>query len=238
MAITVREIVEGIINENENTEVDVDFLEEVTEKIDRVDIVEALKQMEDEGLGIFMKGRRGKKSRFVKGVQRAKNILNKESLDNLREAIKNLNDQDVMLASFPDCEEKATEDQIDELGEYRGKPYASQFFNDNTSKAVEALKLLQREGLGSFLIGRRGKFSRFVKGVSKDELQNRPKGIIPKESIVEERDPKYMVVHNIILKNYDEGEFDSLPEAMNSLGVDDESLVKESINKLGYYIVK
>lgn len=240
--ITVKQIVEDIVSNFENkSEIEVQYIVELNEnKIDRGDIVRAFQQMEDEGLGVFMKGRRGKPSRFVKGMTRTKNHINKEFLDNLREEVIKLNNGEVMLASFTDCEEKAdTREQLLELESFQNKCHAAQFFDDNTAKAVDALKVLQQEGLGSFIIGRRGKFSRFVKGVSKDELQARPKGLVPKEeSIIEERDPKYEVVNNIILRTFDEGEFDNLNDAMNKINVNDFDEVNNSINKLGYFFTK
>jgi hypothetical protein len=240
--VTVKQIVEGIIAEFENkAEIEVQYIVEMNEeKIDRSDIVKAFQQMEEEGVGTFMKGRRGKPSRFVKGMTRAKNPINKEALDALREEIQKLNHGDAMLASLIDCEEKAeTEEQLCELEEFKGKSHAAQFFDDNTAKAVDALKILQKEGLGSFIIGRRGKFSRFIKGVSKDELQSRPKGLVPKEeSIIEERDPKYEVVRNIILRTFDEGKFDNLHDAMIEADVDDLEKVKDSIQRLGYFYSK
>jgi len=240
--VTVKQIVEEIVAGFDNkSEIEVQYIVDLNEdKIDRADIVKAFQQMEEEGVGTFMKGRRGKPSRFVKGMTRAKNPINKESLDRLREEIDKLNQGEVMLASFTDCEEKAeTEEQKYELEEFENKPHAAQFFDGNTAKAVDALKVLQKEGLGSFIIGRRGKFSRFVKGVSKDELQARPKGLVPKEeSVIEERDPKYEVVHNIILRTFDEGTYDNLHDAMIEANVDDVEAVKNSILELGYFYAK
>lgn len=239
MPITVKQIVGEIVASFKGSEIEVEYIEKAkNDEIERSQIVNALKELEADGLGVFMVGRRKKSSRFIKGVKRAQNIINKDSLDKLREEINKLSQGDVMLASFNDAKERANEDQLAELEDYKDKICASQFFNDNTAKAVDALKLLQEEGLGSFVIGRRGKFSRFVKGVSKDELQTRPKGLIPVEDfIIEERNPKYNVIHNLILRTYDSGEFDNLHEAMNKLNIEDSQEVESSINKLGYYQV-
>jgi len=240
--VTVKQIVEDIVDKfNNKAEIEVQHIFELNgNKIDRADIVKAFQQMEEEGIGTFMKGRRGKPSRFIKGMARTKNNINKESLNNLKEELKKLNTGEAMLVSFIDCKEKSnTEEQLCDLESFEEKPCAAQFFDNNIIKTVDALKMLQQEGFGSFIIGRRGKFSRFVKGVSKEELQTRPKGLVPKEDlIIEEREPKYEIINNIILRTFDDGKFDNLNDAMNEINVDDFEKVKNSINELGYFVSK
>jgi len=236
MTITVKQIVVDIIDNIPNkSEIEVDNLIEIkNNEIDRVDIIRALQEMEKEELGVFIKGRRGKKSRFVKGMVRTFTPISEESLSLLKEEVSQLNQGDVMLASLSYCKKNASEEQLTELKEFEDKADASKFFNDNILKAIDALKILETKNFGTFIIGRRGKFSRFIKGISKDELQNRPKGL----AVSEEKIIKYSIISNVILRTFDEGQFDNLHDAMVTLNVDDVDAVQKSIKVLGYYIAK
>jgi len=74
-------------------------------------------------------------------------------------------------------------------------------------------------------------------------LQNRPKGLIPSEekekvSIIENRTPRYNVVRNIILRTFEDGEFDNVEDAMVKAEAAEvvAEAAKESLCNLGYFV--
>lgn len=156
---TVKEIIEKVIMSSPEDDVEVDTIIEQFPEFDRIDIVSAMKMLELEKVGVLIVGRRKKKSRFRRGYMRLPTNLDKESLELLRNCILTL--------------DKGTEFPLDGSGSFSRN--ATEFFHGNKNHAVEALKLLETEGLGVFLIGRRKLFSRFIKGICRDDLLNKTK---------------------------------------------------------------
>lgn len=169
MTTTVKEIVEKLIMSTPTDDIEVDTIENQFPEFDRVDIVSAMKILESEKVGVLIVGRRNKKTRFRRGYMRLPTGINKCSLEQLRNCVSVLN--------------RGTEFPLDSTG--GSQQNATEFFVGNKNHAIEALKTLESEGLGVFLIGRRGSFSRFVVGVCRDDLINKTKTTlvkIPKQS--------------------------------------------------------
>ena len=242
MAITVKEIVSEIVSAfPENGEVEVDLIEKAKNyEIDRIDIVAALKEMEAEGYGVFWKGRRGKKTRFIKGAKRVPASVDQIALGLLRDEVSTKPKDHVILVSLDECIEKAEddEDSLKELEQYKCHVDAAHFFGGKVAKAVDALKVLQDEGLGVFIIGRRGKLSRFVCGITKDEMKNKPKGIMLKAAIVEKvTDTKsFNVINGVIFKAPD-GKYPTIKDAMEGANIENISvdIISAEVDKYGYF---
>jgi len=247
----VKNIIEQIIDKfPNNSTITVEQIIEISNgEIDRIDIVNVFSCMEEEELGVFWRGRRGKQSRFVKGARRVSPAVNKVQLDNLREYIKTKVEKgNAVLVSYEDCFEKAGDDPdlASELEQYKDHVDGAWFFGGKISKAVDALKILQEEGLGTFVIGRRGKFSRFIYGVSKEELKAKPKGMILSNDIenvekpvsinVEYENPGYNIVRGLILPAKFSGNYKTLGEVIEAANISvDIEEVAEQIKKNNYY---
>jgi len=237
--ITVKSIVEKLIQESKSDDVEVDSVMEQYPEFDRVDIVNAMKALQQDNLGVLVVGRRNKKTRFRKGYMRVPVGLNQTSLDQLRNCISTL--------------KHATEFPLEDG--HGSVQNATEFFQGNKNHALEALKQLESEGLGLFLIGRRGGHSRFIVGLSREEFANKVKTslvkITPKNTNVVElhtavnegkveyktldKDSvKYTIVSGIMFKSEeadDEG-YSSVQEALDSVGykVDDVQKLCEALD--------
>jgi hypothetical protein len=249
MAITVRQVVEEIVRAfPDNGEVDVDLIESAKNfEIDRIDIVAALKEMEEEGLGVFWKGRRGRKTRFIKGAKRIPADIDQLALSLLREEVLTKPKDYIILVSFDECAEKLStmdssdcEDILIDLDQYKDRIDAVHFFGGKVTKAVDALKALQDEGLGVFCIGRRGKFSRFICGTNKEEMKNKPKGIALKTSVIEKDSniKSFNVINGVIFKALEgNGKFPTIKEAIDVARIENISLdiISAEVDKYGYF---
>ena len=163
---TVKEIVEQVIISSTEDDIEVNTIENLHPEFDRVDIVNAMKALEVEKVGVLIVGRRNKKTRFRRGYMRLPTELNKNSVEQLKNCILTL--------------DRGSEFPLDSTD--GNQQNATRFFNGNKNHAVEALKALEAEGLGVFLIGRRGGLSRFVVGVCRDDLLNKTKSTLVKIS--------------------------------------------------------
>jgi len=238
MAITVKEIVQDIVSEfPADGEIDVEHVMEFNDGIERIDVVNAMKALEFEGQGILWKGRRGKKTRFIKGAKRTIVEIDKEDLQQFEEHMDTMAKGDTILVSFDECEKRLKDDPElkEELEKYRGQKDVSFFFGKTTS-AVDALKHLQHENRGTFIIGRRGKFSRFIVGMSKQDLIAKPKGLILTNIEEEQKPVRYDIKNNVIFKTYD-GQFISIKDAINELGTEiSEELIAKELDDCGFFV--
>jgi hypothetical protein len=228
--ITVKSIVEKVIQESKSEDIEIDSVLDQYPDFDRVDVVNAMKALQHENLGVLVVGRRNKKTRFRKGYMRVPVGLNQSNLDQLRNCLSTLKHG----TEFP-------------LEDGHGSTQnATEFFQGNKNHALEALKQLESEGLGLFLIGRRGGYSRFVVGLSREEFSNKAKTslvkMVPikndnvvelhtveqKTSLDKTNNVKYTVVSGIMFKSEeaDEEGYASVKEALDSVGCEVDDLDK------------
>ena len=230
MTTTVKEIVEKLIASSSEDDIEVNTIENKFPEFDRVDIVNAMKALEVEKVGVLIVGRRNKKTRFRRGYMRLPSELNKNSVEQLKNHVLSLSrGTEFLLESEDDSQQTA-----------------SRFFLGNKNHAVEALKSLESEGLGVFLIGRRGSVSRFVVGVCRDDLLNKTKTTLVKiskqtnnvidihastqeqkqeivpaqENVNEQSSSRYTVISGIMFKSdlEDDDGFASVEEALEQSG--------------------
>ena len=160
MANEVRVLVEDLISAYpEGAQIPIDDVEEALrasgKNIDRADIYNALKEIQNTtNAGVLVLGRRQKPTRFCKGYIRTTQKLDETAMNTLKTEMSNI--------------QKGNEMPLDKV---------ETIFGDR-SKAIEALRVMENDGLGVFLIGRRGGSSRFVVGVCRDELTAKSKAVI------------------------------------------------------------
>ena len=161
MANEVKSMVEEIVeayNSGAQIEVDVfaDAFRADGKKIDHIDILNSLKALEKEGKGVLYLGRRKKKTRFIKGASRPNpaNLVGEDKVKSLYE---------FMMTQGVNAEIK-----VDDILE---------MFTTRT-EAINALKYMESQNVGIFLIGRRGADSRFIIGTTREAFQQKARGII------------------------------------------------------------
>ena len=161
MANEVKMMVEEIIEAyNTGAQIEVNVFAEAFQAggkdIDHIDILNALKAMESEGKGVLYLGRRKKPTRFIKGASRP----NPATLVN--------EDKITALYNFMKSQSANAEIKVNDI-ENR--------FSTRT-EAINALKYMESQNVGIFLIGRRGAESRFVIGTTREAFQQKARGII------------------------------------------------------------
>lgn len=236
MSITVKQIVEKYVSQSTKEDIEIEEILEAHPEFSRLDVVNSLKALESEKVGVLVVGRRQKRTRFRKGYMRAPLSLNENYMNNLRNEVLSLDDGTELF--LENTQNSST--------------YAVKFFHGNKNQTVEALKQLEQEGLGVFLIGRRGSYSRFVKGLSREEfLAKTTKSNlikIPTQPVVVEIPKvekktviqKYTVVSGIVFKSdpedTDDG-FDTLEEALNSVDyyTNDFDKIQTDLDNNGFY---
>jgi len=264
MANEVKNIIQELVQNAVESEISVEFVEEHFPEFDRVDIVAALRQMEGDGLGVLAVGRRGKKTRFIKGGERIIGDLDVQKLEMLKGFIASMQDNEELVLDKRDKETVLTVNGI-EL-----------YTDKNRTWIIDYLRILEQIGLGMFLIGRRSGKSRFIKGASRKD--NKLKCFIPakklegfiinkiertaenaadcleiKEVSIFDKKPadapkrapggcKFNFVNNVVFKMLadDTQGYDTVEEVMRAAKLEnscDVEYVKEQLSKFGYFSI-
>jgi len=238
MANEVRTLVEEIIEAYPvGAQIPVDDIEDSLrangKDIEHADIYNALREIQNTtDKGVLVLGRRQKPTRFCKGFMRVSPTLNQTDLTTLR--------ADIMAV------EKGKDYPLDK---------AEAIFNDR-AKAIEALRSLETEGLGVFLIGRRGGTSRFTVGISRDEMSNKSKAVImPSHKLASPKtgpfaDPptlsneasnpkpelKYQYMNNLIFKT-PFGSHDTIESVLEMIGYAGDRVehIKQNLELYGHF---
>lgn len=231
MAGEVKQMILAYINDYSDIEVPIDeIIEEFGTKLTRIDVLAALRELENDKIGVLAVGRRGKQTRFIKGATRVRAQINESAMTNLRETVDGLKN-----------------------GEILSLETAEELF-DNKNQTLDALKILQEEGVGRFYIGRRGGESRFVKGVNSGANNNG--GILKSKMFVvgqqssggstqmppqvTNKSEQFVVYNNILIKthNIKHTAFNSLKDAIGSLDglIDniDVSVIEDKVKTNGF----
>lgn len=139
-------------------EIVVDVIAEKFTNFNRNHILVALKELEKEKVGYFIPGRKGAKSRFCFGVKKQKVINSRVSvlisaLTKLIESKKKTaNDSQIVIY---------TDDLI--------KKFSSR-------DIIDAFSIMENNGLGIYLVGRKGNKSRFEVGRTREETKHKTVG--------------------------------------------------------------
>jgi len=154
MANEVKLIVKEIITNSTNEEVSIDEIFETNSDFNpernRIDVIKAMKSLEIDLNGVLAIGRKGKKTRFIKNAIRVKNKIDETIKEQIRQKVLHLKaDESAIIESNGDL-------VINNETVYSDK---------NRIHTIDCLKDFQEEGIGKFIIGRRGAKSRFVKDI-------------------------------------------------------------------------
>ena len=266
MANEVKNIIQELVQNANESEISVEFVEEHFPEFDRVDIVAALRQMEGDGLGVLAVGRRGKKTRFIKGGERIIGDLNVDKFNMLQGFVASMQDNEELVL---DKEDKETVLTVNGAELYRDK---------NRTWIIDYLRILEQTGWGMFLIGRRSGKSRFIKGatrkdnkmkcffpakklegfvINKEEIDKMTSGYadIKEVSIFDDKpiaSPpkkpasslqkgcKFNFVNNVVFKMMPEDNqgFDTVEEVMKAANLDcDVEYVKDQLSKFGFFSI-
>ncbi len=219
MAGEVKSIISEFIKTSTSSEISVEDLLENFPQFTRVDTINVLKQLELDGNGALCVGRRGKSTRFMKNAHRIKVSIDEKVMQSLRDEINSMTTNDFI--SVKDASEK--------------------YFSNNLNLTIEALKEIEAEGLGIFLIGRRGAVSRFIVGASREKIVKEPKVRnipVQVETVPPQIEVKYKLVNGIIINavGCDDG-FDQLEALISAENLSIENLdeVKSGVKTAGYF---
>ncbi len=218
MSGEVKKIISDIIMQSEDNEITLASIQEMHKDIDKVDIIAVLRELEQENLGVLAVGRRGHPTRFLKGHERVIGNVPPNQLEAFRNKINEMQNNETI---------EVTE--------------ALDLFSNKKTVVIDAMKVLEKEGLGLFLIGRRGSKSRFVKGKSiirnkiffpASEKQNP----VSQTKQTTSSSVKYNVANNLLFgMSGISGGFDSIEEALQAEGISaDADTVKQELSKAGF----
>lgn len=231
MANELQAIVFDLIKSSKDPEITIEKIFELCPDLDSernyMGVIRALKALEETGAGVFAIGRRGRKSRFIKGAIRIKSKLDQAEVDLVKSFVEKLTDNQFIILN------SNNELVLDNVVLYKTK--------DRTAM-IEIFKMLESNGLGYFIIGRRGAQSRFAKTSAK---ANKNKVFIPndkapsKEEIKTEQVCRYNVINNVLFQCVGiDGGYNTVEEVMKVANIEDKfdvSYVKEHLSKFGYF---
>jgi hypothetical protein len=219
MANEVRMIVEQEIRDSVK-ELTVYSIQAKYPEFDYLDIIAAFKKLELEGFGVMAVGRRGLPTRFIKGACRVPLLSNNE-IELLTSIISSLPPgTEVTLG-----DSKCLSIMVDDTPVFTARSRAA---------LLEGASMMDKQGLGLFIIGRKGKMSRFIVGMSKADFLPTSRTFASSE-IVE--DQKQYNVLNGILFQAPNGVHATLDAAMKEANLDSSvrNNVIENVAKFGYY---
>ncbi|MFZ4768636.1 MAG: hypothetical protein ACOYLO_00550 [Ferruginibacter sp.] len=227
MANEVKVMIENFIRNSKQQEILVEDIFDEYEDFDpernRIDVLMALRMLEQEKLGVLAVGRRGKKTRFIKGAIRVKSNIDENKLNNLKEVIGSMIDNQILLL------EEDGNLTIDTVQVYTG---------DKRTTTIDYLKTLEEEGLGTFIIGRRGGMSRFIKGAAKNSAKNKTFVIA---APIEQVQKTFNIINDVIFQ-HENGKYQTISEILEATGFiyDQEKIqiIQTDLDKLGYYSIK
>jgi len=227
MANEVKRMVEEFIKSTDQVEISVDDILEQYPEFDpdrnRVDILAALRMLENDKLGALAVGRRGKKTRFIKGAMRIKSSIDENRFNILKSIIENMSDQQELVLEANDS-----------LTIHGGVVYD----NDKRMRVIDYLKTFEENGLGVFIIGRRGGMSRFIKGGTRNSIKNKTFVIEEQVEPIQNFSKKYNLVNDVIFQ-HENGKYNSINDVLNAAGVmcndEEKNGVQKELEALGYY---
>lgn len=221
MANEVKQLIRSLIDNSTKVEITVDDVFEAYGDLDvernRVDVLSALRELEHEKIGVLAVGRRGHPTRFIKGAIRAKSNVDAKKQEDITNIVKTM-DADKALVIQKNGNLTIDDNVV--------------FHNENRNEIIEILKTLTENGFGTFVIGRRGGQSRFIK--KSKEAEAIDKKVVEDKEI--DNSIKFNVINNVLFKTTNEG-FSSIKEALEnkSILIDDLFKIEEQINKFGYF---